>query len=209
MCLVEGDNVLGQNKGCRSEDAVSGKMWDFDMEVMELYRIKEELNTLKKDLEEKEKKLNQLKSDFEIANESLEKERALFEAEKSKFKRSCALEKERLGRENDLLELKFKKLEAELFSLANEKEKLARDRERLQIERSRMSGSVSICYDDAGKLFFYGAMDEAEIKTRYRSLLKIYHPDNTGTANNLAIRIINHEYERLRGIHRSLNGYNR
>lgn len=208
MCLIECDNVLGGNQVCQSDESMFGKIQDFNMEVTELYRIKEELNTWKKDLEEKERKLNQLKSDFDVANADLEKERTLFETEKSKFKRSCALERERIDRENDLLDIKFKKLEAELFSLANEKEKLARDRERLQIERSRMSGSVSICYDDAGKLFFYGAMDEAEIKTRYRSLLKIYHPDNTGTANNLAIRIINHEYERLRGIYRSLNGYN-
>lgn len=178
-----------------------------NIELEELEGIKTELYLLQKDLEKKERELKEEKESLNTANLNLENEKQSFEMEKKKFARSCTLEKERLDRENTLLEMKLKKLEAELFSLANEKEKLARDRERLQIEKGQMNNSVSICYDDAGKLFFYGAMDETEIKSRYRSLIKIYHPDNTHTTNNLAIRIINHEYERLRGIHKSLNSY--
>lgn len=163
----------------------------------------DELARKRKELEQERKELEKLRSE-------IDNERRLLDNERLTFKKSCELEKDRMARENEMLEFKFRKLEAELFSLANEKDKLARDRERLSIERNQMGKSLSLGYDDAGKLFFYGAMDEAEIKARYRSLIKIYHPDNTGSyAGNLAIRIINHEYERLRGIHKSLNSFNR
>lgn len=204
MCRIDYDNEV------RLEDSLGNQTTGNEAQNTELEALegmKKELYLLKKDLEKKEQELKKVKEGLDRADFDLEKEKKALEMEKKKFVRNCEVEKERLARENTLLEIKLKKLEAELFSLANEKEKLARDRERLQIERGQMNSSVSICYDDAGKLFFYGAMDETEIKSRYRSLIKIYHPDNTNTTNNLAIRIINHEYERLRGIYKSLNSY--
>ena len=46
------------------------------------------------------------------------------------------------------------------------------------------------------KIFFRGVNDTESVKKRYRSLLKIYHPDNTNGDNDLVLAI-NEEYERL------------
>lgn len=174
----------------------------------QILELKAELEEVKSALRKNQKELSDIRLGIDEGYSRLNKDKQDLELQRLRFQRQFEIERASIEKDKLLFEVKLKKLELELFNLANEKEKLLRDRQRLEVERSQVNTSVSLCLDDAGKLFFYGAMDESEIKSRYRSLIKIYHPDNTnGSTTNLAIRIINHEYERLRGIHKSLNSY--
>ncbi len=166
-----------------------------------------ELASLNSRIEETLDDMNKLKDGIEKREEALVKKQKDLADEKTRFERNRSMELERQKQSNVLIEIKLKKLEEELFKLSVEKEKLERDRQKLELERNNIAKGSPSSFEDAGKLFFYGAMDEAEIKSRYRALIKIYHPDNTQGATNMAIRIINHEYERLRGIYKSINSY--
>lgn len=191
-------------------------------ELKDLLKTKQdELSQANDRLLKKDKEIERLNVKVDSANDDISKlqdgivkrEEALAKKqkdladEKARFERNKVIVLERQKQDSLLIEAKLKKLEEELFNLSIEKDKLSRDRQKLEIERSQMSRGVPVALDDAGKLFFYGALDEAEIKSRYRSLIKIYHPDNTAGATNVVIRIINHEYERLRGIYKSINSY--
>lgn len=167
----------------------------------------EELSSLNSKMTETLDDMNKLKDGIEKREEALIKKQRDLADEKRRFERNRSIELERQKQSNLLIETKLKRLEEELFKLSVEKERLERDRQKLELEKNNIGKSSPSSFEDAGKLFFYGAMDEAEIKSRYRALIKIYHPDNTKGTTNMAIRIINHEYERLRGIYKSINSY--
>lgn len=167
----------------------------------------EELSSLNSKMTETLDDMNKLKDGIEKREEALIKKQRDLADEKRRFERNRSIELERQKQSNVLIETKLKKLEEELFKLSVEKSKLERERQKLELEKNNIGKGSPSSFEDAGKLFFYGAMDEAEIKSRYRALIKIYHPDNTKGTTNMAIRIINHEYERLRGIYKSINSY--
>lgn len=129
----------------------------------------------------------------------LERERRVFEREKQEFSAVRSVEEQRIRKEKQLFEMKWKILEEELVKLANEKSQLEKQR-RFYDHVAAHEAKTAPLPDRRvirGELFFIGVESEQSLKKRYKELLKIYHPDNlagdTGT-----IQEINREYDKLK-----------
>ena len=88
------------------------------------------------------------------------------------------------------LEKKLDILRNGFAQLDIERTKIKNDRIRLEAERSaRISYSRQERSTDMAELLFQGVNSLIALKKRYRELLKIFHPDNTGGDHNMVLTI--------------------
>ncbi len=136
-------------------------------------------------------RLNELKDELEADRELIDIQKGML---RNQQKKNQLLQKQ-LESQRILFDQKWEILERETRQLALDKEKFNREklmyRDKVYREARRsMSNAENV------KIFFRGVNDTESVKKRYRSLLKIYHPDNTNGDNDLVLAI-NEEYERL------------
>ena len=129
----------------------------------------------------------------------LEEERRNLELEKKEFFRKVENEERRLEQQNALFEMKFQILEAELVKLAAEKEEIERKKAFYERVEEFHARSYAIPDQQVGELFFRGVASQQSLKKRYKSLIKIYHPDNVDGDDSLVIEI-KKEYDHLRQV---------
>lgn len=126
----------------------------------------------------------------------LETEWQRFRREKEQFRKTKRMEEQRLARENELFEAKWRILEEEYVRLAREKKALEEARKRYESIRTEpQDGLVKI----QGELFFSGVDSELGMKKRYKDLIKIFHPDNLN-GDTSTLQKINQEYEKMKKI---------
>lgn len=159
----------------KQEDAAKFEKWCFQQTV-ELEHTRKELEDTRRDMEEQQRELDRQRRQFEFERD---------------------LELDRIKREQNLFDMKWKILESELEKLAAEKQQVEKRKafySRVHdYEHSRTASSNVV----KGELFFMGVGNEQSLRKRYKDLIKIYHPDNldgdTGT-----IQEINREYNMLK-----------
>ncbi len=72
-----------------------------------------------------------------------------------------------------------------------------------QKQKSYVKNNNRNTYSNNEQDFFAGVKEPADIKKRYRELLKIYHPD-TGTGDNTLVSIISRQYrEKLQSLNKA------
>lgn len=127
---------------------------------------------------------------------ALTEEKKAFEAEKHNYEEQyemanlkVKLVRRQLDKEKKLFDLKWKKLEEEVFKLAAERDEIARAKQELQTMEQKSHYEI----------FFIGVNSEASLKKRYKDLLKIYHPDNLN-GDNTTLQEINKQYDSLKKI---------
>ena len=149
-------------------------------------------------IEEKKRWLFKESLRLEEIRQQLEDERKLIEIQKGLLERQQSknmLLRKQLENQKALFDKQWQLLESETRRLVSEKEQFERDKQRFKdniIREARRNMSVT---SNIG-LFYKGVQDMASLKKRYKSLQKIYHPDNEHGDNTL-ILAINEEYERL------------
>lgn len=150
---------------------------------------KEELDEIKKwffkenmRLQQEKAALDKDRQDFECAKQNYESEQEMAALKVQMFRKQ-------LDKEKRLFDLKWKKLEEEVYNLAREREDIARQRQELQTMSK--TGNYEI--------FFVGVNSENSLRRRYRELLKIFHPDNLN-GDTSTLQEINKEYDSLKKI---------
>lgn len=143
-------------------------------------------------IEELHKNLTTTKSLIDRAQQELELQAEQLQREKK-------TERDRMSREKDLFDMKWKVLETETQKLADDKKKFEREKAFYAkvLKFNEENGDTNDTEQIRGaQIFFIGVGNEKSLKKRYKDLLKIYHPDNldgdTGT-----IQEINREYDEL------------
>ena len=136
--------------------------------------------------------------DLEEERQKLAEEKRKFEKERTEFHWKKQIEEKRLAQEKQLFEMKWKILEKEL-------QKVAKEKQEIELEREQYYSKASGNYFEGGteqkvikgELFFSGVRTESALKTRYRELIKIFHPDNAAGDTN-TLQEINREYDCLK-----------
>lgn len=126
----------------------------------------------------------------------LEEERRNLELEKKEFYRKIETEERRLEQQNRLFEMKFQILEAELQKLAEEKAEIEKKKAFYERVEEFHARSYALSDHQLGEIFFRGVASQQSLKKRYKSLIKIYHPDNVDGDDSLVIEI-KKEYDHL------------
>ncbi len=121
-------------------------------------------------------------------------------------KSMAEVQERQIAMKERLVDEKLAILQQEYLRLEKERKKLEADREQFEEEKKtyetirRFTRPVrqvqNITYIGAD-ILFEGVTNEAQLKKRYRDLLKIFHPDNLG-GDSAIIQGINKEYDNLR-----------
>ena len=129
-------------------------------------------------------------------NTALTEAKAAFEAEKKDYEEQhemarlkIQMVRRQLDKEKRLFDLKWKKLEEEVYRLALEKDDIAKARK--ELAAMEKTGQYEI--------FFVGVNSGNSLKKRYRDLLKIFHPDNLN-GDTTTLQEINRQYDSLKKI---------
>ncbi|WP_026508631.1 hypothetical protein [Butyrivibrio sp. MC2013] len=162
-----------------------------DLEELRLFLFKEccRLKNRESALNDQWTKLEKMRQD--LADETaerlrqLQEERAAFEQEASMFDQKMAI-----------LTDGFKKLEADRQQLRAQEKKILSDRRSLLEDMAYMDDEIQRKSAELMSVLFKGAEGEAQLKKRYRDLMKIFHPDNTDGDTEL-VQLLNIEYTRL------------
>lgn len=142
--------------------------------------------------------VEELKQSLLVEQKLLEEERRKLEMEKETFRIHQQTEQQRLKRETELFEMKWRILEGELFQLAKEKQEVAAEKEacrRIKAENQRYSYRKSNVIHS--EMFFSGVDSELGMKKRYKDLIKIFHPDNRD-GDTHTLQVINKEYDEMK-----------
>ncbi len=129
---------------------------------------------------------------------TLEDERKLIEIQKGMLERQqtkSMIMRKQLEDQKSLFDQQWKLLEIETKKLAVEKDKFNREKLMYKDQVYREARRSMINSENI-KMFFKGVDDSSSLKRRYKSLLKIYHPDNSN-GDKAILQAINEEYERL------------
>ncbi len=148
---------------------------------------------------EQAKIIEELHRNLETTKGLIDRAQQELELQSEKLEREKKTERDRMSREKDLFDMKWKVLETETQKLADDKKKFEREKAfyskvlKFNEENDGQSETEQIA---GAQIFFIGVGSEKSLKKRYKELLKIYHPDNldgdTGT-----IQEINREYDEL------------
>ena len=133
-------------------------------------------------IEQEKKKLEQDKYEFTQATNQ-------FKQEKEAHLSMHELMKKQLVREKRMVDQQLGILQKELTLLAYDKEKIKKEKELL----ARESASQSVI---SSPFLFKGVCNSAELRRRYKDLIKIFHPDNSGDKE--LMQMINKEYEKYK-----------
>lgn len=141
-------------------------------------------------LEYKEQKLHKQKK-------QIEQERMQLDIEKRSFLHQQEFEVTRQRNEEQLLDMKRKILEDELYKLAEEKKMFEQKKSFYdKVDSYQADNTLKKPASVHGAIFFAGVNGLGALKKRYKDLLKIYHPDNK-CGDTDTIQEINKEYQRL------------
>lgn len=133
-------------------------------------------------IEQDKKKLEQDKQKFtQAVNE--------FNQEKEAHFSMHEMMKKQLIREKKVIDQQLQILKRELTLLSYEKEQLKKDKEQFNSEKH----SQSIINNN---ILFKGINNQEQLKRRYKELIKIFHPDNSGDTEFM--QEINKMYEQYR-----------
>jgi len=133
----------------------------------------------------------------------IDRERRELEREKRKFLSEKRMEDDRIQREKQLFEMKWKILEDELKRFAKERVQFENQRRFYQfVDEHETRAAVRKERVVSAAMFFVGVEDGKTLKKRYKELIKIYHPDNLA-GDVGTIQEINREYDRLQEQYRS------
>ncbi len=147
-------------------------------------------------LASKEKDLNDMKERFD-------KEKEQFMREMKEWSKQIQYEKTRLAQETSFFDKKFKLLENGFKQLAQDKEKFAAEKRayeyRQKFYRPEPDPEPTPCNvnEPQDSFFFKGVRNQAGLKKRYKELMKIFHPDNSG-GDTETVGQIGREYEKLK-----------
>lgn len=141
-------------------------------------------------LEHKEQKLHKQKK-------QIEQERMQLDIEKRSFLHQQEFEVTRQRNEEQLLDMKRKILEDELYKLAEERKMFEQKKSFYdKVDSYQAENALKKPASVHGAIFFAGVNGLGALKKRYKDLLKIYHPDNK-CGDTDTIQEINKEYQRL------------
>ena len=150
----------------------------------------DELNKLKVWFFKENVRLQTLESELKNREDELSEKQEQFEREALETKRRLDRERKRLKNDEDFFEKKLDILRNGFAQLDIERTKIKNDRIRLEAERSaHISYSRHERSADMAELLFQGVNSLIALKKRYRDLLKIFHPDNTGGDHNMVLTI--------------------
>jgi len=150
---------------------------------------KEDLKEIKKWFFKENMRLKQEQATLEKDRRDFEDEKHSYESEQEMATLKVKMFRKQLDKERRLFDLKWKKLEEEVYNLACERDKIARQRQELQT--MSQSGGYEI--------FFVGVNSGDSLKRRYKDLLKIFHPDNLN-GDTSTLQEINKEYDSLKKV---------
>jgi hypothetical protein len=137
-------------------------------------------------------RLEELKRNLEDERKLIDIQRGLLERQQS---RNMLLRKQ-LEHQKILFEKQWALLEDQTRRLAIDQQRF--DREKLMYkDKVIREAKKSISNTENVRILFKGVDDTDSLKKRYKSLLKIYHPDNIHGDNDL-IQAINQEYDQLK-----------
>ncbi|HAQ51967.1 MAG TPA: molecular chaperone DnaJ [Lachnospiraceae bacterium] len=148
---------------------------------------------------EQAKIIQKLHRDLNTTKSLIDRAQQELELQSEKLEREKKTERDRMAREKDLFDMKWKVLESETQKLADDRKKFEREKafysKVLKFNEENPDSNNAEQISNA-QIFFIGVGSEKSLKKRYKDLLKIYHPDNldgdTGT-----IQEINREYDEL------------
>ena len=126
----------------------------------------------------------------------IDRERRELEREKRKFLSEKRMEDDRIQREKQLFEMKWKIFAKERVQFENQRrfyQFVDEHETRAAVRKERVVSAA---------MFFVGVEDGKTLKKRYKELIKIYHPDNLA-GDVGTIQEINREYDRLQEQYRS------
>ena len=126
----------------------------------------------------------------------IDRERRELEREKRKFLSEKRMEDDRIQREKQLFEMKWKRFAKERVQFENQRrfyQFVDEHETRAAVRKERVVSAA---------MFFVGVEDGKTLKKRYKELIKIYHPDNLA-GDVGTIQEINREYDRLQEQYRS------
>ena len=150
----------------------------------------DELNQLKVWFFKENVRLQTLESELKNKEDELLEMKEQFQRETLETKRRLDRERQRLKNDEEFFEKKLDILRNGFAQLDIERTKIKNDRIRLEAERSaRISYSRQERSTDMAELLFQGVNSLIALKKRYRELLKIFHPDNTGGDHNMVLTI--------------------
>lgn len=151
-------------------------------------------------LSEKEQKKWLFKEHMRLQelDKTLEDERNLIDIQKHMLARQQnknMILKQQLENQKSLYDQKWQMLEKQNRQLTIDKERFEREK-LVYKDRVYREARKNAANSDGVKIFFKGVHDQDTLKKRYKSLAKIYHPDNMSGDKDILLAI-NTEYERL------------
>lgn len=138
----------------------------------------------------------QLRDELRKGQRKLEREWHKLEFEKKQFQKQRRSEEQRVFRETQLFETKWKILEEEYAKLAKEKQEFETRRQQYESLHQEEPEDLPLLQEG---LFFSGVSNELGMKKRYKDLIKIFHPDNLDGDTKILQRI-NREYDEMKRI---------
>lgn len=149
---------------------------------------------IEKDREElraENKRLREERDRLEEERRCLEADKRQLNLDRQDLANRVEIETQRMAREKELFEMKWKILEEEIV-------KLTKDKMEVEMLKDNYTPKQGIIVEGIyGTILFKGVTNELELKKRYKDLMKIYHPDNVA-GDDAAVQEINKEYEALK-----------
>lgn len=192
---------------------------DWDWMKVKQARSLEELKKTKLWLFRENIRVQNERQELDIMKDKFFQEKTLYQKEMDALNQRITVEQKRIRDENTFFEKRmemlqdgFRKLEADRNQLDAEKEQLQNERAQIKIEKERLEqekkqlkqkvkedksykGDIYVNPEDYVKLLFRNAESTADLKKRYKDLMKIFHPDNNAGDEEL-VQLINKEFNR-------------
>ncbi len=192
---------------------------DWDWMKVKQARSLEELKKTKLWLFRENIRVQNEKQELDMMKDKFFQEKTRYQKEMDALNQRISVEQKRIRDENTFFEKRmemlqdgFRKLEADRNQLDSEKEQLLcereqikREKEQLEQEKKRLKqksktdksykGDIYVNPEDYVKLLFRNAETTADLRKRYKDLMKIFHPDNNGGDEEL-VQLINKEFNR-------------
>lgn len=192
---------------------------DWDWMKVKQARSLEELKKTKLWLFRENIRVQNEKQELDMMKDKFFQEKTRYQKEMDALNQRIAVEQKRIRDENTFFEKRmemlqdgFRKLEADRSQLDAEKEQLTNEREQIKNERAQLEqerkrikqknksdkdykGDIYVNPEDYVKLLFRNADAPADLRKRYKDLMKIFHPDNNGGDEEL-VQLINKEFNK-------------
>lgn len=126
----------------------------------------------------------------------LKKDQIELEKQLSEYAIKKKLDEKMMHSQKELFEKKFKILEMELQKLAEEKARLEKEKNFYKAVNANLEREKEIDPSEV-RMLFRGIDNLADLKKRYKQLIKIFHPDNIN-GDTSVIQEINRQFDELK-----------